>query len=334
MGTKRVTMKDVAEKLGVSIVTVSKALAGKEGVSNSLREKIIATTRDMGYVARKKKRPGSNLTINVAIIIPERLLADNIFYFKIYKKILMRLSEWGYIGILEIIPFASEEVGMLPNVIRLTSITQIIVIGEMKTLFLDMLVQTGLEVIFFDFQKEKFNVDSIVGDSENSGFLLTRYLVKCGYKKIGFVGNYLYTRKRQECFLGYIKYLMRKKQLINCQWWMDDRDLEGKKIPLELPEDIPEAFVCCNDEVAYRLIHTLAQEGYSVPENVGVVSCGDYEGYVQSSVGLTTYRMDIDEMIDQCIYIVEQCARKKDYRKGISVVPGQIIIRDSAKMRD
>lgn len=333
MGEKRVTMKDVAMELGVSVVSVSKALSGKEGVSLSLREKIITLAKDMGYVPRKKRTWMNHLTLNIAIIIPERLVVNNVFYFKIYQKMLMKLSEKGYIGILEIISKETEEVGELPNVMRVSGISQIVVIGEMKTLFLDMLVHTGVGIIFFDFQKEKFDVDCIVGDNENSGFLLTRYLIKCGYKKIGFAGSYLYTRKRQECFLGYLKYLMRKKQVIDPNWWIDDRDARGRHIALTLPENMPEAFVCCSDEAAYYLLQALEQEGYSVPEDVGVVGYGECSEYSRLNTTLTTYRADVDEMIDQCIHIVEQRALGKEYRRGTSVVHGQIVIRDSARMK-
>ena len=50
---KKVTMKDIAEKLDVSIVTVSKALAGKEGVGDKLREEIKEVATQLGYVFKK-----------------------------------------------------------------------------------------------------------------------------------------------------------------------------------------------------------------------------------------------------------------------------------------
>mgnify|MGYP003379705228 FL=1 len=46
---KSVKMKDIADKLGVSIVTVSKALSNKQGVSDDLRVKIKKIAIDMGY---------------------------------------------------------------------------------------------------------------------------------------------------------------------------------------------------------------------------------------------------------------------------------------------
>ena len=46
---KSVKLADIAEKLNVSTVTVSKALSGRKGVSEELREKIRTLAREMGY---------------------------------------------------------------------------------------------------------------------------------------------------------------------------------------------------------------------------------------------------------------------------------------------
>lgn len=55
---KKVKLEDIAEKLGVSIVTVSNALKGKKGVSREMREKILEAAEKMGYqiTPRAKKR--------------------------------------------------------------------------------------------------------------------------------------------------------------------------------------------------------------------------------------------------------------------------------------
>ena len=53
---KAVRMSDIAERLHVSIVTVSKALAGKDGVSEELRQEILQLAEEMGYKKRKPSR--------------------------------------------------------------------------------------------------------------------------------------------------------------------------------------------------------------------------------------------------------------------------------------
>ena len=52
----KVRMKDIAEKIGVSTVTVSKALSGQRGMSEEMRAKIIKTVAEMGYLPGKRDR--------------------------------------------------------------------------------------------------------------------------------------------------------------------------------------------------------------------------------------------------------------------------------------
>lgn len=96
-----VKMSDIAAKLGVSIVTVSKALNDKEdGVSRTLKEQIKKTANEMGYKKAGAAQGGTHN--NIGVIISERFLEDNSFYWQIYQNLQAKLVENGYFGILEI----------------------------------------------------------------------------------------------------------------------------------------------------------------------------------------------------------------------------------------
>lgn len=68
---KPVRMADIAEKLSISVVSVSKALAGKPGVSEEMRAKVVALARQMGY---EGARVPSELagTGNVGVLVADR----------------------------------------------------------------------------------------------------------------------------------------------------------------------------------------------------------------------------------------------------------------------
>ena len=70
---KLVTMSDIAAKLGVSTVTVSKALSGQKGVSDEMRDKIKTLALSMGYKlpASAKNSMGNN-SYNIGILISEK----------------------------------------------------------------------------------------------------------------------------------------------------------------------------------------------------------------------------------------------------------------------
>lgn len=64
---KAVRMSDIAERLHVSIVTVSKALAGKDGVSEELRQEILQLAEEMGYQSKKFKPAATGKTYTWAL---------------------------------------------------------------------------------------------------------------------------------------------------------------------------------------------------------------------------------------------------------------------------
>lgn len=326
---KKVAMKDIAEAMHVSIVSVSKALSGKDGVSEKLRSEIIRKAQELGYEAAEKKTEYNN---RIAILIPERYVSERSFYVKIYQQMLMGFAEKGLIGVLEIVKKEHEEAGILPNSVQSHAVEQAVLIGEMHASMIERLMEAGIQLLFFDFQNEEYDADAIVGDNINGGYLMTRYLVKNGYEKIGFVGEYRATRSILDRFMGYMKYLMAKGQTMDPAWVIPDRDPEGADIPLVLPEgNLPQAFVCNSDEAALRLLRTLREAGYQVPEQIAVCGYDDYAGQESGGLKLTTYHVNVEEMIRVCIQQVERRMADPACRLGTVTVNGQLVEGNSVR---
>ena len=90
---KSVTMRDIAAEIGVSTVTVSKALTGREGVSDEVREKIKQKAAEMGdryNSAAKAMKEGENGSIG--ILVADRFFEDNSFYNKLYRHLVLKLN--------------------------------------------------------------------------------------------------------------------------------------------------------------------------------------------------------------------------------------------------
>ncbi|MBQ8950538.1 MAG: LacI family DNA-binding transcriptional regulator [Eubacterium sp.] len=327
---KKVTMKDIAQELDISIVTVSKALAGKEGVGDRLREVIIDKAKELGYIF-KKNEDGENVNRNVGILIAQRFVGDDSFYLSVYQKMLVEMTKRGIVGILEVIIENDEKNKVLPTLLSINKVDHIIVLGEVSREYLQALEATGKNIVFFDFENEDFEFDSVVGDNINGGYLMTRHLMKQGYTDITFVGNYRSTRSILDRYLGYRKYMLMKGIDIREEDHIDDRDDEGNDLELVLPDKMPDAFFCNCDVAAYRLIEKLNKAGYKVPEDVAVAGYDDYASNKIEGVELTTYRVNIEEMIYYALNILEQKFQNPDYRYGTVISYGRVIARESTK---
>ena len=132
-------------------------------------------------------------------------------------------------------------------------------------------------------------------------------------------------------YIGYYKAMLLARLKIRPEWLIDDRDEEGNKIELKLPEDMPTAFVCNSDAVAFETIKQLQNKGYSVPEDVSVVGFDNFIYSEMSTPKITTYGVDMDAMVQNTVRIILKKIEDKDYHVGRVVVSGTMIERQSVK---
>lgn len=88
------TIKDIAKLTGYSVATISRALSGKEGVSQEKREEILKLVDSLGYTPNQTARKlRSKQTKNILVMIPD---IENYFFNKLIKGIEVEARENGY----------------------------------------------------------------------------------------------------------------------------------------------------------------------------------------------------------------------------------------------
>ena len=259
MEKKNVTMSDIAKEIGVSIVSVSKALNGKDGVSESVRKAIQEKAEEMGYKYAKSDKE-TRARNSIGIIVNEHFISKDAYYSRLYEKAMMMLAEKGQIGLLEIIKRSARKNLEAPALIASDQIRGIIVLGQMSSQYLNMLRKYDIPLLYMDFYKENPMEDAVVSDSVYGSSILTDYLIRNGHKKIAFVGSIYSTSSIMDRYIGYYKAMLLARLKIRPEWLIDDRDEEGNKIELKLPEDMPTAFVCNSDAVAFETIKQLPEQ--------------------------------------------------------------------------
>lgn len=332
---KNITMKDIASKLGVSTVTVSKALTDREGVSDEVREKVKAKAEEMGYrynSAAKAMKDGNSG--NVGILVADRFFEDNSFYSNLYRNIILKLNDTPFFGLLEIISQEQEEQVRMPNVITNSKIDGLIIMGQVSAPYLAELRKTSIPFIFLDFYTEFEDVESINSDNVYGSYRLTNYLVQMGHKEIGFIGNINATSSIMDRYLGCLKSQLQHNLPHPEEWLISDRDEKGRFLDYELPEHMPTAFVCNCDQVAYRLVNDLKAKGYRVPEDISVVGFDDCIYATLSDPQLTTFRVDMGQMASASVSAIIKKIRNHKYVMGRKVIGGDVIIRDSVAKKE
>ncbi len=332
---KNVTMRDIAERVGVSTVTVSKALTDKEGVGGDLRIVIKKTAEEMGYrysMSARTFREGKSY--NVGVLVEEHYVENAAtafpFYMKMYHSVVMQLSQFHYSAIMEVITPSMLERIQMPNVVLERKVDGIIVLGQIKTEYLKQIRESGIPVTYLDFYDRNMEVPSVITDNVYGSYMLTNYLVSKGHTKLAFVGSIDATPSILDRYLGYYRSLLVNRLPLREDYIIPDRGEDGLFIKLKLPEDdMPTGFVCNCDEIAYILMERLNKMGYRVPEDISVVGFDNFAFATYATPKLTTIEVNIEEMTKYAVEILIRLIKGEDETHGRKVISGKLIIRDS-----
>jgi LacI family transcriptional regulator len=330
---KKITMQDVADKIGVSKVTISKAIRGSTEISDLMRERIIETAREMGYkYTVEGKRFSENHAFSVCIISADRYFGQtDYFYIDLYRLLTRELEQLNYSAILSILDHKSEEEINIPRSILEKKVDVIIILGQLSKEYLNKILEFMLPIVFLDFYSNKcsYEVDCVVTDNFFGAYEITNMLIAEGHKNIGYVGNVNLTSSIQDRFLGFYKSILEYKLDYRNDWVIKDRNDESDWIELELPQVLPTAFVCNCDLAAALLIEKLKSSGYRVPEDCSVVGFDDSVHSRTKAPLITTVRVNIEEMAKTTAKITVKKIRNQEKHYGRIMIKGTLVIRDS-----
>ncbi len=254
-----------------------------------------------------------------------------------YQELATRAVKKNCFSMLEVISSYDEDNLVWPKLITENQkIDGIIVIGRPKQSYLKMLYQNKkIPMVFMDFYDDEEIVDSVVSASFNGMYRMTDYLIKNGHTKVGFVGSVMYTESITDRYFGYCKALMEHGIEVRQDWVIRDRDYSdgviGIEYKLQLPKEMPTAFVCNNDVTAYALIRQLEERNYHVPEDISVVGYDDYLYPEYGDSRITTYLVDMAEMSKIALSCVIRRIENVSMNASVHIVNGRIIERTSVK---
>ncbi len=333
---KGVRMSDIAQRLGVSTVTVSKALADQKGVSEEMRERIKALAEEMGYRPPVSNRQETKRSYNIGVIMGEQYVEKYAtFYWEFHQKIITCASQKNCYVIPEVLDSVRVKELEEPKLVQEDKIDGLIILGGIRTEYLRMLKKKcGVPVVYMDFYDKQLQGDCVISNSFYGAYYMTNYLFRMGHEKIGFVGTVLATESIMDRYLGYRKSLMEHGVQERADWVVKDRSDESSvfcydRIPL--PRELPTAFVCNSDLTASRVVRSLLELGYRVPEDVSLVGYDDWLYPGLCDVPITTYSVDMPRMAETGIDMLVRRIEGDDSRCNMQIIEGEIVIRNSVR---
>ncbi|MBB6673510.1 LacI family DNA-binding transcriptional regulator [Cohnella nanjingensis] len=309
---KRVTIRDVSERAGVSTAAVSYVLNGREGkVSPDTIKKVQQAIKELNYIPDFSARSlANNKSKLIGVVIPQtedqsQLLLQNPFYSEFVCGIEAKLRQAGYHMILSGVDKGD---GYLDTSMQ-RNLDGAIILGIYQESFYEELKKVELPIVLIDsyIHDRSFNVIGI--DDEEGGYLATRHLIENGHTGIALVTGMI--RKDgviEKRFLGYKRALKEAGLFYNADHVFESSvtfeygEEAGGLIARQFP-DITAVFAT-SDMVALGVMRGLNEAGRSVPGDVSVIGFDDLSIARMSNPPLTTVNQRIAErgsMAAQCL---------------------------------
>ncbi|MCH5207095.1 MAG: LacI family DNA-binding transcriptional regulator [Oscillospiraceae bacterium] len=331
---KSVTMSDIAKAMNVSTVTVSKALGDRDGVSENLRERIKQKAAEMGYRMHTGAHAMKDgLTYNIGIIVAKHFISEpSAFYWIMYKHLVELLQRHNYYGMLEVVEDGTNGSCEIPNSIRDKKVDGLILLGQFSDDYIDKLMAFFIPTVFLDCYGTREDAETVLFDSYHGAYTITSHLIANGHRKIAFVGNINSISSIQDRYLGYCKALLENRIALRQDWVISDRDRDGEIYKtFELPAEMPTAFMCSCDEVAFKLVNQLTAGGYKIPDDFSVAGYDNHTYSTMCQPHLTTIDVNSQSMASEAVDIILHKIRDGSYKRGRTLVAGKLIRRDSVK---
>lgn len=338
MGQKKeVKLEDIAAQAGVSIVSVSNALKGKKGVSEKMRNRIQAIADEMGYEAQPAGRQQEKEVYLIGVIVAERYVKEfPSFYMDVYKRVAQEAARRRHLTVLEVVNESKERLEQEFSVFGDSQVAGIILIGEMDEKYIKQLRKSSsCPIVCIDYYDIYEDMDYIVTDGYGGMEQMTELLLERGHRNLYFVGTPNATKNITDRYLGYCKALEKRGIKKSQEQIVPDRNRDpyDYRMNVELPEVMPDAFVCNCDKAAHILLAKLEEAGKQVPADVSVVSFDHFHSNTQSGLKITTYENDEKVIAQISISTLLKRIEKNCPPAMIRIIAGEVVEGNTVRDR-
>ncbi|MNJ45691.1 Catabolite control protein A [compost metagenome] len=294
---RKMTSRDIANALGISRTTVSRALNGHKEIPEATRKRVLDMAEELGYKHygyqyNNTRDSGSDKDMHmrhqdhielrqIAVLIPSGINMNNEGY---WVDVLRGVEEAARANrCMIVVHFISSQDYMehkLPYSLIYKEVDGIIGIGIKNEQYMDTLLELDMPIVFIDSTWKGLasnrQFDLVLMESEAATSSLTSHLISLGHTRIGFIGDIQECRSFYERFLGFTRACMEAGISIDSSLhYIEPKpnhyfSYEEVASALQSSPHLPTAYVCANDLVAYRVKQYLESVGLTVPRDVSI----------------------------------------------------------------
>ncbi len=337
---KKITLKQVAEALDVSMMTVSRALNNNPNVDKRTKEKVIKKVHELGYSPNHiAKSLVQKKTRTIGVVVPE--IAHS-FFPEAIRGIEEVVYREGYqIMLTHSAENFEREAAAIETLVskRVDGILISVAESDKDISVYTKVLKMGLQLVFFDRCVYNIGASCVSINDEESARIITKHLIEHKYKSIAHLSGPLTISISKARLNGYKKALQQNGIKFNTEMVVESGFHEegGYKAMSQLldfsPQKRPRAVVAVNDPSAFGAMRAIKERGLSIPKDVAIVGISDDIRAELMSIPLTTIKQPAyEEGKLAAKKLIAHIEKKKEKVEKI-VVETQLIIRESCGCR-
>ena len=343
------SLKEIAERAGVSVSTASRALNDPQYRCSSpeIRERIWEAAREMQYVPNQAAR-SLRMSQGAASAPPCRLdilvtrtdggQADP-FFAELIRCLEGELKDKGLLqrNIWHVSDLSDDRRASrvhLPEVVeRLYAPEEqdadgLVIIGKCVDRALPLLRKHCKNIVSINRNSTNYSVDEVLCDGEKVALTAMGHLAGLGHKDIAYIGDCHHESR----YRGYLSALADRGLFPNPRFIVETRQTEaegeeGMRMLLE-EDPPPTAVFCANDGTALGALRAVASRPRSLPP-ISVISCDDIAGAAEARPSLTTIHLAKEEMAHHAVGLLLDRIRGGHKSVARIEVEGRLVIRES-----
>lgn len=328
--TRKASIQDIANALGLSRNTVSKALNGQPGITEATRQRILEQAREMNYKSMGDMliAPRALSQRDILLMCNEAHLGPHSFFSELIQALNAEIRRQNATAVVQFVPVKPDGHEHVAQAAK--NAEGIIAMESLTAPYITQLLDTGKPVVFFDYHPvydfDSRPCDIVLSDARPVAHILRR-MYETGARRFGFVGNpnhCLGFQSRYEVFqtaaaaLGVIT-----DSKFNLAQADSESDFAGK--------ELPDAYLCANGYVAIPLLNTLARMGKRVPEDIQVSGFDDVLDASGMHPSLTTVHVAPDALASCLTLLLFDRIANPQQPTRILTPAAQTVFRESTR---
>lgn len=336
MKSNRITVKDLARDLGMSVSTVSRAFYPDAVIAETTREIVLKRAQEIGY----RPNPFAQSLITKKTQIVGMVVSDltNPFYPEVMTRLTSMLQKEGMNVMLtsaELPEGIDEAVDLL---LGYQPDLMIVLSTYLHSDLSKRCEAAGAPIIFFNRLSQDGTGYGISCDNVAGGRLAATFLIERGHKDLLYVSAYPGASTNVERHKGFhdeaLRHGLLAPQVIEAGQFTYEAGYEAGLAVKDLPRQ-PDGVLCANDIVAIGFIEGVQEGlGIKVPDDISVVGYDDITMANWPSHRLSTVAQPLDQMMQATVELASQLARSKHVAQRILHFPPIALVeRETVKDR-